>query len=205
MAKRIAVLVLILLTVACHKNPYNQFYNPSDLRDVQVEPLKEGQVPLVIHSNDLRQDVDELLAKSYVQIGSASFDGGSANEYNAVAQAYWVSATAVIIPLTGNAAVYFAKRSNSPRVGIIFRDLTNQDKKAIECNWGAFVRSVVEDTPAFYANILPGDVVIEISGNSIRNADSAYNALKQIEDSKGSIVAIKLIRNKSEREITIKF
>jgi hypothetical protein len=218
--KRVGLLVCILLvfTMACHSNygrgnyGYVKSYQALDTHGVAVEPLKPGQVPQLIYSNNFNRDFDELVARAYVPVGNATFFGAVPNEYEAKYQAEAFGASVGLFPAPNSQELhlnaigtYFAKQADRPRIGIIFRDLYNEDKRGAETNTGAVVKLVVEDTPAFSANILPGDVVIEIAEQRVRNSQTAYALLEKEGAIKGSKVPIKLIRNKAEKTITIEF
>ena len=218
--KRVGLLVCIVLvaTTACHSNfgrgnyGYVKSYQALDTHGVAVEPLKPGQVPEIIYSNNFHRDYDELIARAYVPVGNATFFGAVPNEYEAKYQAEAFGASIGLFPAPNTQELYlnaigtyFAKRADLPRIGIIFRDLFNEDKREMETNTGAVVKLVVEDTPAFNANILPGDVVIEIAEQRVRNSNTAYALLEKVGAIKGSKVPIKLIRNKVEKVITIEF
>ncbi|MBI2559958.1 MAG: trypsin-like peptidase domain-containing protein [Planctomycetes bacterium] len=67
---------------------------------------------------------------------------------------------------------------------------------------GAFVTEVWQDTPAWKAGILPGDVVIEIDSQKVLNAFKLQYIIRHSKVN--SIVAVKVIRNKTERILNVK-
>lgn len=88
------------------------------------------------------------------------------------------------------AALYFRK---APRegIGIYPRALTDEEKVEIGSNKGIFVTAVTNGSPAFAADILPGDILIDIDGHAVWDADSIGSA---IEASKGKAVDITVVR-----------
>lgn len=58
---------------------------------------------------------------------------------------------------------------NSFVIGVKVRELTNNEKAYVERNAGAYVEAVYENTPAWAANVVPGDVIIKINGTIINN------------------------------------
>jgi hypothetical protein len=91
--------------------------------------------------------------------------GGSATAYgNATTTTYGTSTT--YIPITVDrsnyGAVYFVKRHYS--LGILFRDLNDIERQELQSNRGAVVEVVIDDSPAFHADILIGDVVAMVDG-----------------------------------------
>ncbi|HEY8878642.1 MAG TPA: PDZ domain-containing protein [Roseateles sp.] len=59
-------------------------------------------------------------------------------------------------------AGYFVKRRWA--FGAMWRDLTDAERQALQSNRGVAVRLVVEGTPAFIADILPGDIILAVNG-----------------------------------------
>lgn len=70
-------------------------------------------------------------------------------------------------------ALFYAKGKNKPPLGLVLSDPRGEGRKAISGITGVLVLTVVEDTPAFFANILVGDVIIKIDGTEVRNFHDA--------------------------------
>ncbi len=79
-----------------------------------------------------------------------------------------------MIPYTVNTfdkyAIYFQEM---PRVGtgIFARDLNNDEIGALETRKGFVVRFVRDGSPAYHADILPGDIITHINGKPFDVAD----------------------------------
>ena len=81
-------------------------------------------------------------------------DGGSQTQY-----------VPVQVSFTQYSAIYLAKFKS--RTGIYPVELNNQDKAKIDQNTGFKVGVVVNESPAYYANILPNDIITKINGIDI--------------------------------------
>jgi hypothetical protein len=109
-------------------------------------------------------------------------NGGSATAYgNATTTTYGSRTT--YIPMTINrqafGAIYFVKRKYS--FGASWRELTNDERQQIQSNSGLYITGIVDDSPAFNANVLVGDIILTINGRSIGSQEQAvktFSALK---------------------------
>ncbi len=72
----------------------------------------------------------------------------------------------------------------------------------LDSDKGAFISEVWQDTPASNGEILPGDVIIEFGGRNILNVDDLQKAIRV--SAVGSDVAVKVIRNKKEKTLTVR-
>jgi hypothetical protein len=128
--------------------------------------------------------------------------GGPVTAYGSGTSTTYGTSTSYI-PVTVNfydyAAYYFIKQKI--RLGISFRDLDESERKKIQTNKGVVVISVINDSPAYHADIISGDIVKKFNGVVITNRDSLYNA---IESNNGKIAKIDLIRNGRHLEKLIK-
>lgn len=87
-------------------------------------------------------------------------------------------------------------------IGILFDDLSNTKRMELERNSGVIITVVTEDSPAWKANLIPGDVVIEINGKEIKNIKHASEVIQQLKTKIGDI-AFKIIRKNSIRTINV--
>jgi S1-C subfamily serine protease len=101
-------------------------------------------------------------------------------------------------------AVYFVKSTQKLKLGVSLRNLTPDQRVQFQRNTGVFIPVVLEDTPAFYANVLGGDVLIEIDGQLVKNVEQALALVDDIPHEKTS-TTLTVIRNSSEKEIEVKF
>jgi hypothetical protein len=99
-------------------------------------------------------------------------------------------------------AVFMAKNIKKPKLGVLYAELTPDLKQKYERNTGVIVRNVGEDTPAFEANIVTGDLIIGIDGNNVRGVEHFGQLVNSIPQSADKII-LKVIRNNIEKDITV--
>jgi hypothetical protein len=114
-----------------------------------------------------------------------------------------------VVPMTTHqqrydqTAVYFVKSTRKLKFGLSPVDLPQDLRGTLERNTGALIDIVFEDTPAFAANVLPGDVLIELDGVSVINAKHAGELMQSASPADGRCV-LKVIRSGKERTIELK-
>lgn len=74
-------------------------------------------------------------------------------------------------------ALYFAKTKTV--VGAYTEPLNDEMKKKLQSNSGVRVFLVADDSPAFDANILPGDILLTFNGSPIKSVENYQELLKQ--------------------------
>jgi hypothetical protein len=141
---------------------------------------------------------------------STSYTTGSATAYGSggTVTAFGNSTTTThgsqttYIPMTVNrydyGAVYFVKRSYI--FGANWRDLTNDERSALQSNSGVYVITVVNDTPAFRNDVLAGDIILKIDGQTIYGQQAASDALG---NKRGQAITLTIFRNGQTIEKTI--
>jgi len=82
----------------------------------------------------------------------------------------------VTINRTEYGAVFFVKRRWA--LGTVWRDLTDAERQELQSNKGVAVHVVVENSPAFLADILPGDIVLAVNGTPVLGQDAMAGTLK---------------------------
>lgn len=141
---------------------------------------------------------------------STSYTNGSANTYgyggsattyiNATTTTY--GSTTTYVPETVDrhdyGAVYFVKKRFP--LGLITRDLNDTERQSIQTNKGAIVLVVVDNTPAFQADILVGDVILAIDGVPVPNAEGFAQIVR---DRKGKKVDITVLRKDKQINKTV--
>ena len=132
---------------------------------------------------------------------STSYTSGSATAYGSggSATAYGNSTTTTYgsmttyIPMTVNrfdyGAVYFVKQRFN--FGAFTRDLNDTERQELQTNQGVVVLSIVDGTPAFKADVLPGDIIAAIDGVSIPNAEGFTRV---VSERKGKQISVTLVR-----------
>jgi len=110
--------------------------------------------------------------------------------------------TTEYLPVTINrsdyGAAYFVKLKFN--LGLIYRDLNESERKTLQSNKGVAVIIVVNDTPAFEADILTGDIITKVDDNVISNQKSFSELLNE---QKGKKIKLSIIRNgqRIEKEV----
>lgn len=119
-------------------------------------------------------------------------------------------APAVVNTVTPNPTTTIAATANitansgkSSKLGVSLRDLTLEERTDIERNKGAFIADVLEDTPAFESNVIPGDILIKISNFEVKNAAQAILLIDAVNTDED--LTITVFRKGSLKEITVKF
>jgi len=88
----------------------------------------------------------------------------------------------------------FFRKAPRRGIGILMGDLTPDEHKAIGTNKGVKVVAVVKGSPAFKADVVPGDVIISINDAPIYDGTSLTAA---IDASMGKTANLKIIRSGS--------
>ena len=140
-------------------------------------------------------------------VSSRSFGYGNVNStYSGTSTTYGTKT----VPVTSSqnrydqVAIYLVKSTAKPKIGIYYEDLSPEQRSEIGRNTGTVVTIVMENTPAFAANLLTGDIIIAIDGREIEGIEHANRLFDSIpEDSSSSVLTI--LRKGSEKIIVLKF
>lgn len=146
-----------------------------------------------------------FLPNSQTTYNSGSVYGtyGGAN-YSGTSTTYGTT----VVPITTHqqrydqTAVYFVKSTRKLKFGLYPVDLTPELRSKYERNTGAVIDIVAEESPAFAANVLPGDILIELNGTPIINAKHALEIMQSTSPKDGKCI-LKVIRNGTERSIEL--
>lgn len=85
----------------------------------------------------------------------------------------------------------FMRKGKAPIHGLVLAELTSAQKREIESNNGASVLFTVNSSPAYDADIIDGDVILDINDNKVKSAKFASSLLSELA---GSEVTIKVWR-----------
>ena len=103
-------------------------------------------------------------------------------------------------------ANYFVKDNRKFRYGIIFENLGSELRMKYQRNSGIVIKLVYDQSPAFYANLLVGDVIIGVDGVDIKDeyhAQSLMNLTKVNADKTHSDLTI--LRAGKTINLTVRF
>ncbi|MND36087.1 serine endoprotease [compost metagenome] len=139
---------------------------------------------------------------SYTTGSATAFGpGGSVTAYGNTSTTTYGSNT-TYIPVTVNrsdyGAAYFVKMRF--RFGAFLRELNDSERQALQTNQGVAVLTIVDDTPAYQADILPGDVITMIDGEKVSGTE-AFNRMNQAR--KGKQILLSVIRQGQRIEKTV--
>lgn len=141
---------------------------------------------------------------------STSYSTGSATAYgpggpvtaygSGTTTTYGTSTTYVPITVhrSDYGAIYFVKERFS--LGAFFRDLSDAERQGLQSNKGVAILQVVDETPAFNADLLAGDLVTSIDGEPIVNAMGMRDYLGR---KKGKLVTLSIYRHGQRLEKSI--
>ncbi|HET6545716.1 MAG TPA: PDZ domain-containing protein [Rhodanobacteraceae bacterium] len=146
--------------------------------------------PQLVDGKNRTADRDSLAARGYVPIGDAHFDAGNTGvRQDAIAEGVAAGADKVLLyppeeapggnvaaPVSNTPddtvpatwlAVYYVRLK--PPFGATFRDLSSAEQQKLHAHGGVRIGSIIGGTPASEANLLSGDVVLELDGQPIAN------------------------------------
>lgn len=86
-------------------------------------------------------------------------------------------------------AIYFS--SKRLLLGVVFGPIPNTLRKELSTNKGVFVRIVVNDTPAFFADIFDGDIIMAVNDVAVYSPAELNNLLRR---SAGKTVSLEIYR-----------
>lgn len=87
-------------------------------------------------------------------------------------------------------AVYFVRQRFS--LGAFVRNLDDAERQSLQTNQGVVVRIVVDNSPAFYADILPGDMILSIDGAAVSTQEHFTQILQA---RRGASVTVAIVRS----------
>lgn len=92
-------------------------------------------------------------------------------------------------------------RQLKPQIfGAGFNTIPEDLRTALQRNTGAYVNVVIQDSPAFKANILEGDIIIQIADKPVTSAQECSDFLSMYA---GQKVSFKLIRNGQTLDVDV--
>jgi hypothetical protein len=133
-------------------------------------------------------------ATSYTTANATAYgSGGTVNAYgNSTTTTYGTQTT--YVPMTVHrsdyGAVYLVKLKYG--FGAQWNDLTDVQRQKLKSNHGAVLTLIVNDTPAFRADFLPGDIVVAVNDVPIY---SGAELGRQINANAGKTVNVSIVRD----------
>jgi serine protease Do len=134
--------------------------------------------------------------------GSGGYAYGSGNYYGSSTTTTPGTYSTQYVPVTVHRYEYHAsfwRIGPKPKLGIQMADLPSEMRTRLERNTGALVVVVMNDSPAFRANIIEGDVLLKINGEDIL---SSTDGPEKITALAGQQVTLKIWRNGTVKEVS---
>lgn len=124
--------------------------------------------------------VTPTTSTSYTTGSATAFgSGGSATAYGSATTTTYGSRTNYV-PISTDRydflAVYMVKIR--ARVGAVVKNLSDAQKQLMQSNHGVVVTGIMNGSPAFDADLLVGDILLSVDGETIGDADSYGEILK---------------------------
>ena len=141
---------------------------------------------------------------AYTNVSGTAFGSGGPVSIQGTATTTTYGTQTTYVPYTIHrsdyGAVFFIKQKFS--LGAFFRDLSDDERQRMQSNRGAVIRLIADDTPAFAADLLIGDVVVEIDGAPVMNSQAVSRLLAE---RRGKAVVFSILRdNKSiQKSVTL--
>jgi membrane-associated protease RseP (regulator of RpoE activity) len=108
------------------------------------------------------------------------------------------------IPYSVDKYEYYSRfwlKSRTRLLGVWGVDLTQESQRVLERNKGVFVIAVAKNSPAFEANVLPGDVIIKMDGKEVVDGKH-FNEM--VEMRAGQQAVLTVLRPGQEKDIPVK-
>jgi len=153
-----------------------------------------GSIPLTLPDN-------QTTTTNYS--GNVYGNGSTASYYGSTTSTTY-GTTTVDIPYSQNRYDYMATfwiKTKPPIFGVNLKDLDSELREKIGSNKGVVVAFVIKDTPAFFADILKGDILLKLNNSEIIDSKTFT---KLTHEFAGQIVKVKLFRNGKQLSKKIK-
>lgn len=134
-----------------------------------------------------------------VMSSATAYSSGSAYAYgsNGYGSAYGNGSTTVLgsstvmVPYSvqrSNFSAVYLYKATPPIFGIIPQELDDLTRRRIQSNLGVIVKLVIDNSNAFYADILPGDVLLSINGESVATPQVFFDLISKFAGQKIVII-----------------
>lgn len=126
---------------------------------------------------------------------------GTANSYSS--GTYSTAVVPVTIVRQDYLAVYLKKSWHKPVLGVVLTPVTAEQARIVGTNNALLITIVMRRTPAFYADLYEGDVILEFNGQRVPLEEEAFGAL--LEKHRGKEIELLIYRsgNKLTKKIRL--
>lgn len=101
-------------------------------------------------------------------------------------------------------AIYLVKSNRINKLGLLMRDFSPAERNELGRNSGAYIDLVLNNSPAFVADIVAGDALIAINGEKVSNADGARKMIDGLSLG-GKTIILSVIKKGEQKDITFEF
>jgi hypothetical protein len=95
---------------------------------------------------------------------------------------------------------FWTRRLQPPVFGAFCIDLSAEERKLLGKNGGAKVAACVMDSPAWKADLLPGDIILQLDGEDVPGAKGLYDRTLLLH---GQTVHVTYLRQTSRQTVTV--
>lgn len=165
----------------------------TDIQDDLIKKAKEINSCLVlVYRKQTGSEMEEMPVSTYMP--SPFFGGGYYGGYGGYGGYTSYEPYTVLLY---QYEIFFLTKMDRFYTGLYVADLDNNARKMIQSNKGVIVTLVVNGTPAYNADIIPGDIITKVGTSNITNYES-FNQLIKFYQGQDTIFYI----NRSNKQIT---
>jgi serine protease Do len=197
---------------------YSSFNGPMGTQDQVLSQAQALGAPMVLVTSQFTEN-RTITTPLFIPNNQTTYYNGTTNgqingyngynaNYNSNTTGTATTYGTTVVPMTSvqtrydQTVVYFARYVKKLRFGLSYAPLTPELQQKYERNTGALVEIVFENSPAFSANVLPGDIVIEIDGIAVDSAPKAMELARDTHPTNG-LSTLKILRNGTEKTINV--
>ena len=211
-----------------------KYYKPTikisaeDIKNIEyIKPNQDVTITELKWHEDASQS---LFENAYIMLGVSEFSDWELSKKDIIQQARKVGASVVIFKKNSSSTVSYTRQddpnnldfiydyevkffvkfkfNNAERIGTIIDILPIDYRSLYQRNTGIYVKGVINDSKAYNANILYGDLIISINGIAVFGIED-FNKVKNAELEKTKTLNFKILRivkdDLKEIEIPISF
>lgn len=192
---------------------YSSFNGPMDTAN---DPKAHGRfvrAAVVLVHGQFSHSVTGSMPYTVYTPGKTITTTGQGTVYGSGGSASYSGSTSTYVPGTSTTyqrpyqidryeqSASFWVRTKPPRLGVLPRDLTPEERSLYQRNRGVVARGIVKGSPAFLADLLRGDVIIRIGEDDVSDGPTFYATLDKYE---GREVRITYLRAGREETKTLR-
>jgi hypothetical protein len=135
--------------------------------------------------------------------GSGGYAYGTGNYYGNSTTTTPGTFSTQMVPVTMSRYQYdavFLRKHRPPILGVVSKPLTDDVRQKLERNTGVLIVGILDDSPAFRANLLEGDAILSFAGEDVI---SPSDLIQKISTHKGQKVDIGIWRNGELKTISV--